>query len=119
MTDADDGEDLTVGLKVLPGAGRSTAEDEFEAEGAGVPRLVGERGFLVLGVEGVDGGERDGVVAEEHGVVVAEEVGRDSADGEHRHADHTGGLDAHIGLHCWISCERLSRVRSDRERDSY
>jgi len=61
VDDADDGEGFAVRLKVLPGAGRGAAEDELEAERAGVPGLDGEGGLLVLGVEGADGGERDRV----------------------------------------------------------
>lgn len=58
VRDADDGEDLAVGLKVLPRARRGSSEDELEAEGGGggIPGLVGEGGLLMLGVEGADGG---------------------------------------------------------------
>lgn len=80
MADADDGQGFTVGLEVLPGAGRGAADDELEAEaaaaaaGGGVPPgLVGEGALLVLGVEGGDRGEVDLVVEEQHGCVVAEE----------------------------------------------
>lgn len=78
MADADDGQGFTVGLEVLPGAGRGAADDELEAEaaaaGGGVPPgLVGEGALLVLGVEGGDRGEVDLVVEEQHGCVVTEE----------------------------------------------
>ena len=52
MADADDGEDLAIGLEVFPGAGRFSAKYELESEIAGVPWLVSEGGFLVLSVEG-------------------------------------------------------------------
>lgn len=55
MADTDDGEGLPVGLEILPGAWRGPAQHELEPEAAGVPRLVRERGLLVLRVEGVDG----------------------------------------------------------------
>lgn len=64
VADADDGEDLTIRLKIFPGAGWGPAEDELEPERTGVPGLVRERRFLVLRVERADGGEGDRVVAE-------------------------------------------------------
>lgn len=66
MAQADDGEDLAVGLEVLPGAGRRSADHVLEAEAAGVPRLVGEGALLVLRVEGADGRELDPAVADQH-----------------------------------------------------
>lgn len=93
------GEDLAVRLEVLPGAGRAPADHEAEAEGAGIPGLVGEGGLLVLRVEGTDGGEGDGVVSEQHGVVVTEQRGGDVADREHGDADHGARFDADVGLH--------------------
>lgn len=59
VAEPDHGENLPVRLEILPGAGRRTAEHEFEAEGSGVPRLIREGGLLVLSVEGADGGEGD------------------------------------------------------------
>lgn len=82
VAEPDHGENLPVRLEILPGAGRRTAEHEFEAERSGVPRLIREGGLLVLSVEGADGGEGDRVVAEEHGVVVPEKRRRDGADWE-------------------------------------
>lgn len=81
------------------------AEDELEAEAAGVPGLVGEGGLLVLGVEGGDGGEVDHGVAGQHGGVGAEERrGDGAAHGEDGHADHRSALHAHVRLHrCWWS----------------
>lgn len=66
VRNTDDGEDFAVRLEIFPRTRWRTADDELEAETAGIPGLVGERGFLVLGVEGTDGGEGDGVVADEH-----------------------------------------------------
>ena len=57
MAEADDGENFAMGLEILPGTGRRTADHELEAEAAGVPRLGGERALLVLFVEGTDIGE--------------------------------------------------------------
>ena len=101
VRDADHGEDLAVGLEVLPRAGRGSGENELEAEGGGggVPGLVGERGLVMLGVEGADRGEGDGVVAEEEGGVMAEEVWGDRSDGEDCYSDHAASLYAHIRLH--------------------
>lgn len=101
VRDADDGEDFAVGLKVLPRAGRGSGEDELKAEGGGggIPGLVGEGGLLMLGVEGADGGEGDGVVAEEEGGVMAEEVWGDRSDGEDCYSDHAASLNAHVRLH--------------------
>lgn len=99
MADADDGQDLAVRLEVLPGAGRGAADHELEAEGAGVPGLVGEGGLLVLRVEGADGGEGDGAVAEEHGGVVPQQRRGDVADREDGDADHGARLDADVRLH--------------------
>lgn len=100
MADADDGQDLAVRLEVLPGAGRGAADHELEAEGAGVPGLVGEGGLLVLGVEGAGGGEGDGAaVAEEHGGVVPQQRRGDGADREDGHPDHGARLDADVRLH--------------------
>lgn len=99
MADADDGEGFAVGLEVLPGGGRGAAEDELEAEAAGVPGLVSEGRLLVLRVEGADGGERDRLVAEQHRVVVAQQHRGDVADREDRHADHGAGFDADVRLH--------------------
>lgn len=99
MADSDDGEDLAVGLEVFPGRRRSAAEDKLEAEAAGIPGLVGERRFLVLGVERADGGERDRLVAEQHGHVVPHETRWDLPDRKHRHSDHAAGLDADVRLH--------------------
>lgn len=106
MTDADDGEDLAVGLEVLPGAGRGAADDELEAEGAGVPGLVGEGALLVLHVEGADEGELHSGVAGQH---VPQQVGRDrAADRENSDADHGSGLHAHIRLHLLPPWQRAS-----------
>lgn len=99
MANADDGEDLAVGLEILPGRRRRSAENELESEAAGFPGLVSKGGFLVLSVEGADGVLGDGVVAEEHGGIVAEEKRADVGDGDHRHSDHAAGFDAGVGLH--------------------
>lgn len=88
-------------MEVLPWTGRGGTDDELEAKAAvGVPGLVGEGAFLVLGVEGRDGGEIDLVVEEQHRCVVAEERWWDGADWEDCDSDHAACLDAHIGLHC-------------------
>lgn len=73
MNNANNSKSFPMRLKIFPGTRSSAAEYEFEAEGTGIPRLMSERGFLVFGVEGADGEERDGVEWEEEGVVVAEE----------------------------------------------
>lgn len=99
VAEPDHGEDLPVGLEILPGAGRRAAEDELEAERSGLPGLVGEGRLLVLGVEGADGGEGDGVVAEEHGVVVPEKRRRDGADREDGDPDDGQSLDADVRFH--------------------
>lgn len=99
MANADDGQDLAVRLEVLPGARWGAADHELQAEGAGVPGLLGEGGLLVLGVEGADGGEGDGVVTEEHGGVVPQKRRGDVADREDRDPDHGARLDADVGLH--------------------
>lgn len=80
MADSDDGKGFSVGLEVLPWTGWSSTEDELEAEAAGVPWLMSERGLLVLRVEGADCGERDRLVPEQHRVVVAQENRRHVAD---------------------------------------
>lgn len=82
VAEPDHGENLPVRLEILPGTRRGTAEDELEPERSGLPGLIREGRLLVLGVEGADGGEGDGVVAEKHGVVVTEKRRRDSADRE-------------------------------------
>lgn len=99
---ADDSEDLAIGLKILPGAGRGPTKYEFESKGAVVPWLISKGRFLVLCVEGTDGGERDRVVTQEHGVIVAHDVGRHRTDWEDGDADHAGCLDAYIWLHFGI-----------------
>lgn len=100
MEDSDNGEDLTIGLEILPGGGRSTTGDEAEAEGAsGVPWLVREGRFLVLSVEGADGGEIDLGLRGEEGGVVAEERTRDAADREDGDSDRAHRLDADVRLH--------------------
>lgn len=99
VAEADEGEDLAVGLEVLPGGGRSAAEDELEAEAAGVPGLVGERRLLVLRVEAAGGGERDRLVPEQHGRVVPHHHRRHLPDRHHRHPDHAARLDARVRLH--------------------
>lgn len=66
VRNTNDGKDFAVGLKVFPRARWGTADDELEAEVAGVPGLVGEGRLLVLGVERGDGGEGYGVVADQH-----------------------------------------------------
>lgn len=81
MYDADGGEGFTVGLEVLPGTRRSAAEDELEPERTGVPGLVCEGRFLVLGVEGADRGEWDRVQREQHGVIVPQRVRWYGSDG--------------------------------------
>ena len=106
VADADGGEGLAVGLEVLPGGRGVAAEDELEADGARVPWLVGERGLLVLRVEGADGGERDRVQRQQHRVVVPQRVRWDRTDGEDRHLDHGGALDAHFRFH-WSGREGL------------
>lgn len=99
MANADDGEDLAIRLEILPGRGWRSTEHELEAEAAGIPWLVCKWGFLVLGVEGADGVERDGAVAEEHGSIVPEEKRGDVGDREDRHPDHAARLDARVGFH--------------------
>ena len=99
VADADYGEDLAIGLEIFPWAGRGPAQDEFEPERARVPRLVSERGFLMLRVEGADRGEKDRVVTQKHGVVVPQERRRHIADWKDGDPDHTRGLDAHVGFH--------------------
>lgn len=103
MADADDSEDLAIGLEILPGRGRSAAEDELEAETSRLPWLVREGRLLVLRVEGANGGERDRLVAEQHRQVVPHQARRDLSDRKHRHADHGARLDAHVRLHIWGS----------------
>lgn len=99
MADADYGEDLAIGLEIFPWAGRGPAQNEFEPEGARVPRLVSERGFLMLGVEGADGGERDCVVTQKHRVVVPQQRRGHMADWKDGDPDHTRRLDADVGFH--------------------
>lgn len=100
MAEADDGKDLAVGLEVLPGAGRGTADYELEAQAAGVPRLVGEWTLLVLGIEGADRREVDPAVAHQHGDVIPElRLRYRAADGDNCHADHALRLHARVRLH--------------------
>lgn len=99
MADANYAEDLAMRLEIFPWAGRRTAQHKFEPERAGFPRLVSERGFLMLRVEGADGGERDGAMTQQHGVVVPKESRRYIADWKDGDPDHAGGLDAYIGFH--------------------
>lgn len=66
MAEANDGEDLAVGLKVLPGAGRRSADHVLEAEASGIPRLVGKGALLVLRVEGADRRELDPAMTDQH-----------------------------------------------------
>lgn len=107
MAESDDGEDLPVGLEILPGARWSSSEDVLEVEAAALPRLVRERALLVLRVEGADGGEVDPGVAGQHGDVVAEAVvGDGAADGDDGDADHRSGLHAHVRLHLQYSDRR-------------
>ncbi|KAK8553594.1 hypothetical protein V6N13_062393 [Hibiscus sabdariffa] len=105
VADADHAEDLAIGLEILPGAGRGSAQQEFEPERARVPWLVSEGGFLVLCVEGADGGERDRVVRQKHGVVVPQERRRDVADRKDGDSDHAGCLDADVGFHFLVISE--------------
>lgn len=53
----------------------------------------------MLHVEGADGGEGDGAVAEEHGGVVPQQRRGDVADREDGDADHGARLDADVRLH--------------------
>lgn len=122
MADADDGENLAVGLEVLPGRGGSAAEDELEAEAPGVPGLISEGRLLVLRVEGAYGGERDRLVAEQHRQVVPHQARRDLADREHGHSDHGARLDADVGLHDWGRSDggdlRVLAVRQEYDLES-
>lgn len=99
VADADDGEDLAVGLEVFPGAGRGAAEDELEPEAAGVPGLMRERRLLVLRVERAHRRERDRLVPLQHRPVLPQEARGDRSDRQDRHSDHARGLDAHVWLH--------------------
>lgn len=101
VDDADDAESFAVRLKVLPGTGRRAAEDKLEAEGSGVPGLDGEGGLLVLCVEGANGGERDRVQREQHGVVVPQHVRRHRSYRNNCHLNHRRSFDAHFRLHCY------------------
>ncbi|GLT61195.1 hypothetical protein SLA2020_339170 [Shorea laevis] len=75
VADADDSEDLAVGLEVFPGAGRGAAEDELEPEAAGVPGLMRERRLLVLRVERAHRRERDRLVPLQHRPVLRRRLG--------------------------------------------
>lgn len=119
MDDTDDGEGFAVRLKVLPGAGRRAAEDELEAEGAGVPGLDGEGGLLVLGVEGADGRERDRVQRYQHGVVVPQQVRRHRSDWNHRHLNHRRSFDTHFRLHCNGSASLLPLSEPSSLQNAY
>lgn len=110
MADSDDGEDLPVGLEVLPRRRWSAAEYELEPEAAGFPRLVGERRLLVLRVEGANGGERDRLVPHQHRQVVPQQARWDLSDRKHRHTDHAASLDAHVRLHCGDRTAEMTEV---------
>lgn len=106
MADSDDGEDLSVGLEVLPWGRWGPTDHVLEGEGSRVPWLVGEGALLVDGVEGADGGEVDAGVAGEHRDVVAEGGGRDgAADGDDGDADHGSAIHADVRFH-WGSLRR-------------
>lgn len=100
MAQADDGEVLAVGLEVLPGAGRRSADHVLEAEAAGVPRLVGEGALLVLRVEGADGRELDLAVADQHRYVLPQLRLRNGPDREDADPNHAPAFHAHVRLHC-------------------
>jgi hypothetical protein len=99
VADADDSEDLAVGLEVFPGTGRGAAEDELEPEAAGVPGLMRERRLLMLRVERAHPRERDRLVPLQHRPVLPQEALRDRPDRQDRHSDHARSLDAHVWLH--------------------
>lgn len=99
MNNANNSKSFPMRLKIFPGTRSSAAEYEFEAEGTGIPRLMSERGFLVFGVEGADGGERDGVEREEEGVVVAEEWWWDLSDWDYGDLDCGRAFYAYFWFH--------------------
>lgn len=100
VAEANDGEDLAVGLKVLPRAGRRSANHVLEAEASGIPRLVGKGALLVLRVEGADRRELDPAVTDQHWYVLPQLRLRDGSDREDTDPNYAPAFHAHVRLHC-------------------
>lgn len=66
----------------------------------------------MLSVEGADGVEGDGVMAEEHGSVVTEEKRGDVGDGDDGDSDHAVRFDAGVRLHFLRSVTERPLLRS-------
>lgn len=70
MTDTNNSKDLAVGLEVFPRVRRISTENKLKTKTSRVPRLMGEGGFLMLGVERTYGGKWNQLMTEKHGQVV-------------------------------------------------